>query len=166
MSERYVPAGSVASAFLDAHAPLGFFQAVGLAQSAAKFRVVEHGGARMAVVLEATRAEPFQMWELNEVATAWRGISLGPVQLEVDVNSAELSDHGFRNAGDITTNVDGVSIHVQVPRTHGTTEVRVGAGLPGPQTAPGHHFRNWRLSQRCGEELPVVLFERRGPTKG
>lgn len=165
MSERYVPADTVASAFLDAHAPLGLFQTAGASQSAAKFWVVEHNGTRVAIVLEAARAEPFQMWELNEAATAWRGVSLGPAQLEVDVGSAELSDHGSRDAGDITTSVDGISVHVQTPRTFGTTAVRVGHSLPGPKTAPGHHFRNWRLIQRRGDEPPVILFEQRKPER-
>lgn len=165
MSERYVPADTVASAFLDAHAPLGLFQTAGASQSAAKFWVVEHNGVRAAIVLEAARSEPFQMWELNEAATAWRGVSLGSVQLEVDVGSAELSDHGSRDPGDITTSVDGVSLHVQISRAFGTTAVRVGDSLPGPKTAPGHHFRNWRLIQRRGEESRVIVFEQRRPER-
>ncbi len=165
MSERYVPAYTVASAFLDAHARLGLFQTAGASQSAAKFWVVEHDGTRVAIVLEAARAEPFQMWELNEAATAWRGVSLGPAELEVDIESADLSDHGFREAGDITTGVDDVSIHVQAPRTLGTSAVRVCDSLSGPENAPGHHFRNWRLIQRRGKEPPVILFEQRKPKR-
>lgn len=165
MTERFVSAETVASAYLDANTPLGLFVSTSASGTETKFWVVDHEGRRNAIVLQAERADPFQIWELNVAATAWRGLAIGAVNLEVDVHSGESAGHDLRSAGDITSDVDGVMIHVQVPNQFETLPIRVWDSLAGPETAPGANFRNWRLVQRPLDEPLSVLFERRQPSR-
>jgi len=91
-SARYVAPAQVAACHLNAATPPGLF----VSERAEHAMLVHHDGDnRLAVALDQSLGHEFETWTLEADTTAWFGLALGPVELELDASSIMRSESGI-----------------------------------------------------------------------
>ena len=119
--------------------------------------LVHHDGdSRLAIALDQSLGHEFETWTLEPNTTAWFGLALGPVELELDTSAVTRSEAGIGcievRGGQACLITRGRApwekIAVPVAETVG---VDTGSDR-------GLTFTRWRLIQRDHVGGPVELF--------
>lgn len=166
MSDRYLPASSLTSSYLDANTPPGLFQTYHGGKPSSLFLVIaDDDGTRHAVFLDETGPNHFRAWKAAPEAKSWNGVSLGAVVLEVDTSSAISHHSGEAGSGDVTVLPNGYWLTCRLDGLYESTGVRVGDTTGGTPDSPGHVFRRWRLIKRDERGGVNVLFAHNSNTE-
>lgn len=156
----YRDASSVTPSRLGPRTPLGLFRTTERGASIQEFWVVEYEGEKHAIVLRGD--DPrwiFEAFKLEET-DGWPGISLGPVEVQVDLEACEFADEPRFGKGSITI-CAGETYITAVPK--GKLGQRISfkvesGGVISGEAAAGL-FGRWRLIQRDHANKPIVLYE-------
>lgn len=153
MPARFVSAANITSAYLSANTPLGLFEAMQSNGQMLRFLVVDHKGQRCALRLDGTGAG--QLWLLNNSPTAWRGVALGEVELEIDLDSIR---DGYPSVMDAVLNPAGPAVHAI--SNHMGVDVTLQMNRETEETDPFYVASNWRFVQRDAAGEVSVVYQR------
>lgn len=160
MPTRFANADTIAAAYLDDQTPTGLFRAVTARGFGEAFWIIEGGAQRYAVLLGGEDPHRWATWELVAGATAWRGIALGQVELQLEVEECTPDTGGWPGLGDVQVNPAGVFLACSGVSRMDARGVRIGDSA-STGSGPEMTFKHWRLIQREPDHSPVVLFERK-----
>jgi hypothetical protein len=153
--------------------PLGYFRALGSDTNATEFWIVEREGVRTAIILAAADERwLFEAFPLVDDDTAWTGVSLGAVEVLVDLDAGELFDAPRFQRGAIT--VSGGRIYIAaVPSGRLGSRVTFEVGSSGPAEtqasavftrcswcSAGTMVRRWSCSRQssAGRHTPCAFL--------
>jgi len=153
---QFSPIRRIAAANLNAATPLGLFRPFG--GRGVLFWVVEEGAARTALVLEGHPSGAIAAMPLDAGTEDWQGISLGPVEVEIDDRSAVRSD-GMPPRGAIVVSNGAASVAVR--DGHRVSYVRVGDAVGTPASVAAY-FTRWRLVWRDAAGRTRTLYVKDG----
>ncbi|WP_426166659.1 hypothetical protein [Sandarakinorhabdus sp. DWP1-3-1] len=141
--------------------PLGYFRSLGSNHDVAEFWVVEDETAKWAILLSASD----ERWHFNAIRldtpTSWNGVSLGKIEIVVNVESFEFSDTLSTRKGCITVASNKVFIAAAREGAWGTRIVFEVANAEKCETTAAAVFYNWQLIQRRFDGSPNILFEKK-----
>lgn len=153
-------AAKLVPARLGPNTPLGYFRSLEVETNATEFWIVERDGVKSAIILKASDPKwIFEAFALNDDDAAWTGVSLGPVEVFVDLEAGTFVDAPRFARGAIS--ITGGKVYVSaVPsgRLGSRVNFNVGTSVDAPDGTIGL-FTRWQLIQRDHEGRPVVLFE-------
>ena len=152
-SARYAAPIQLAACYLNAATPPGLF----VSERGEDAMLVHHEGeSRLAITLDQSLGHEFKTWPLEPNATAWFGLALGPVELELDTSAITRDEAGIgcvELRGDrafLITRSNAPWERIAVPLARS-------AGADGVADR-GLTFTRWRLIQRDHLGAPVELF--------
>lgn len=121
---------------------------------------MERDEKRFAIILKADDSKwLFEAFPLDRDDTAWTGVSFGPVEIQVDLETGAFSDTIRTGRGAIS--VAGGRVYITaVPSGHLGNRITFEVGQGGPDSLEAAaSFSGWRLIQRDHAGAPIVLFE-------
>lgn len=163
MSQRFLPAAALAAAYLDNSTPVGLFQTYRAGKPYTRFLVIQDGSARVAIALDPISREQFAAWSLKAGTTAYHGVALGAVELEVDIDQSISHMEGEAGLGDVTLMPNAFYLRVATKNVTSNQQICIGAAAGTTTGSPPHVFNRWRLVQRDRWGNALVLFERKLP---
>lgn len=139
--------------------PLGYFRALGSDTNVTEFWIVEREGVRTAIILAAADERwLFEAFAMTDEDTAWTGVSLGAVEVLVDLDAGEFFDAPWFQRGAITVS-GGRTYIAAVPSGRLGSRVAFEVGSSGTaETQASAVFTRWQLVQRGHDGAPVVMF--------
>lgn len=155
MENSYVPAAGVQATHLSANTPLGLFRAIRGDHEIHTFIVADFRGDRYALKLGHGRGGGGRLWLCSDDTSSWRGLSLGPVELELDLSSV-VEGHAEIREVNITAAGPGIRV------IHGSLAVDLllePAAASSSDDDPVFAVPRWRLIQRRGPEDVEVVYE-------
>lgn len=159
MPARFANADTIAAAYLDDQTPTGLFRAVTSRGFGEAFWIIESETQRQAVLLGGDGPHRWTTWDLAAGATAWRGIALGPVELQLEVEEGAPDTGGWPGLGDVQVSPAGVFLTCSGAGRMDVRGLRIGDSA-ATGSGPEMVFKHWRLIQREPDRSPIVLFER------
>jgi len=152
MGTSYFPTHGMIATVLNAETPLGLFHAI-RHNEVHRFLIVERRGVRSALKLDHFSAG--RLWVCGDDTATWQGLSLGLVELELDLSSTIEGQAGIMHVN-VTSAGAGIcaifgsaAVDVHVSPVQAASESEYPAF-----TAP-----RWRLIQRRGPGDIEVVYE-------
>ena len=154
------PASKIVPATLGPLTPLGFFRSLDPHSNASEFLIVERNGVRSAIILKASQPKwIFEAFPLTDGDNAWTGVSLGAVEVLVDIEVGQFSPTPLFGRGAIT--ITGGKVYISaVPSGRLGNRVAFEIGeTEGSDETVSALFGRWQLIQRDHTGIPILLYE-------
>lgn len=155
---RYEKPAILAPIYIDDEAPLGLVRTFGDA-SIGSFWICMHDGAKWAIALSSADSKLlFLTWQLVGSAQHWTGLTLGGVELLVDVDECVPGSEKFAGVGHVFIQDGDCFLKVRTESYLQTMNIKIGKSAIAMSAGLSVSFPKWHLIKvdDCVEK--TILF--------